>query len=173
MALTLIRTRRQIGDIFFVHLPQKWNTGSKNLDLTMLALKPKIVLNIIFCFQSERIRAIFLSKFHWKNQKLPELGQKIISSSECHFSSERMALEWENTLIQKIRPKVSNTQEYSVSTNFRLELIEASAREVEGQQFFFSSDAVLSLASFEHCSLLLSSLAPPPLISSDQSPKNR
>ena len=36
---------------------------------------------------------------------------------------------------------------YSVSTNFRLELIDPFAREVEGQQFF-SSDAVLSLVRF-------------------------
>ena len=49
---------------------------------------------------------------------------------------------------------------YSASTNFRLELIEPSAREVEGQQFFWSSDAVSSLARFEPCSLLLSSIYP-------------
>ena len=37
--------------------------------------------------------------------------------------------------------------EYSVSTNFRLELIESSAREVEGQPFLYL-DAVPSLARF-------------------------
>ena len=40
---------------------------------------------------------------------------------------------------------------YSVSTNFRLELIEPSAREIE---VFLSSDAVSSLPSFEQYSLL-------------------
>ena len=39
---------------------------------------------------------------------------------------------------------------YSVSTIFRLELMEPSAREV-GVNFFFSSDAVSSLAGFEPC----------------------
>ena len=39
-----------------------------------------------------------------------------------------------------------------MSTNFRMELQEPSAREVEGQQFF-NSDPVASLARFEPCSL--------------------
>ena len=43
----------------------------------------------------------------------------------------------------------------SVSASFRLELIEPSVREVEGQEFFFSSDTLSSLARFEPCSLLL------------------
>ena len=60
---------------------------------------------------------------------------------------------------------------YSVPTNFCLKLIEPNAREVEGQ-LFFSSDAVSSLARFEPCSLLLSSLAPS-LLSLGQSPKNK
>ena len=47
-----------------------------------------------------------------------------------------------------------------MSPNFRRELIESSAREVERQQVFFSSDGVLSLARFELCSLLFRSLAP-------------
>ena len=44
---------------------------------------------------------------------------------------------------------------YRVSTNFRLELRKPSAREFEGQQFFFSSDAVSSLTRFEFSSPLL------------------
>ena len=44
-----------------------------------------------------------------------------------------------------------NVQSYSLSTNFRLELIEPSAIEVEG--YFFSYDAVSNLARFEPCSL--------------------
>ena len=36
--------------------------------------------------------------------------------------------------FKKWRLQIQNL--YSVSTNFRLELIEPSAREVEGQQFF-------------------------------------
>ena len=40
-----------------------------------------------------------------------------------------------------------------------LELIEPYAREDKGQQVFFTSDAVSSLARFESFSLLLSSLA--------------
>ena len=48
---------------------------------------------------------------------------------------------------------------YSVSTNFCQELIDSSAREVEGQQVFFSSDAVSSLAKFELVVFPLSSLS--------------
>ena len=44
---------------------------------------------------------------------------------------------------------------YSVPANFRRELIEPSAREVEGKQFL-SSDVVSSNDRFEPCSLLLS-----------------
>ena len=40
-----------------------------------------------------------------------------------------------------------------MSTNFRLELIEPSARELEGQHFLSSLDAVSSLARFEPYSL--------------------
>ena len=50
---------------------------------------------------------------------------------------------------------------YSVSTNFHLELIELSAREVEGQQLFFSSGAVMSLSRFDPWSSPL--LTRPPL----------
>ena len=56
-------------------------------------------------------------------------------------------------------------------THFRLELIEPSAREVEYPQIFFSSDAVSSLARFEPCSLLLSSLATPALLYHQESKK--
>ena len=42
---------------------------------------------------------------------------------------------------------------HSVLTNFRLELIEPSAREDEGDRFFFSSDAVSGLIRFESCPL--------------------
>ena len=56
---------------------------------------------------------------------------------------------------------------YSVSTNFRLELTEPSARKVESQQVLISSDAVSNLARFEPCSLL----TPLPLFSREQSPK--
>ena len=48
-----------------------------------------------------------------------------------------------------------------MSTNYRLDIIEPSAREFEGKQFFRSSEAVSSLARFVSCSLLrpLSSLS--------------
>ena len=39
---------------------------------------------------------------------------------------------------------------YSVSTNFRLPLLESSARKVEGQQFFLYSSAVSSLCRVDH-----------------------
>ena len=56
-----------------------------------------------------------------------------------------------------------------IQLNFRLEPF---ARIGCGSTFFFSSDAVSSLARFEPCSLLLSSLAPS-LLSLGQSPKNK
>ena len=59
-----------------------------------------------------------------------------------------------------------------MSTNFRLEFIEPSARDVEGQQFFLTSDAVSGLARFEPCSLLLISLTPP-LFALDHSTINK
>ena len=65
---------------------------------------------------------------------------------------------------------INNYLTYSVSINFRLELIEPSARDVEGQQVFFSSDTVSSLARLEPYSLLLPH-SPPPLFSLKQSPK--
>ena len=45
-------------------------------------------------------------------------------------------------------------------TNFRLEPIEPSARDVEGQKFVLSSDAVSSLARLKPCSLNLPQLPP-------------
>ena len=56
-----------------------------------------------------------------------------------------------------------------MSTNFRLELVTPSSRDVDDRQFFSSSDAVSSLARFEPYYLLLPHCTPArPL---DQSPK--